>query len=44
MQESYYFKVDVASQEQEESGAILYAPNLILTLSIMSVMALINRR
>ena len=44
MQESYYFKVDVASQEQEESGAMLYAPNLILTLSIISVMALINRR
>ena len=40
--DKYYFKVDILAQE--EGGAMLYAPNLILTLSIMSIMALINRR
>ncbi len=40
--DKYYFKVDIRAQEGD--GAMLYAPNLILTLSIMSIMALINRR
>ena len=43
MQDSYYFKVDVKSSE-EEDDSLLYAPNLILTISIISIIALINRR
>ena len=41
--DSYYFKVDVKAQD-EEDDSLLYAPNLILTVSIIAMITLINRR
>lgn len=41
--DSYYFKVDVKAQDDEDDS-LLYAPNLILTVSIIAMITLINRR
>ena len=41
--DKYYFKVDVKSQEDDDDS-LLYAPNLILTISVISIIAIINRR
>jgi hypothetical protein len=43
MQDSYYFKVDVKSQE-EKDDSLLYAPNLILTIATMAIIALTSRK
>ena len=41
--DSYYFKVDVKAQD-EEDDSLLSAPNLMLTVSIIAMITLINRR
>lgn len=41
--DKYYFKVDIKTTE-EEDDSLLYAPNLILTISIIAMITLVNRR